>query len=142
LKKLLIHYQKIVRQSVLSYLFTRRKTVSEASAVFFLDYYLVLDKWTNLGLLHDGFRKVNSSPKMGSQRHHSQMAGKEMPVSMLLGSQGKGSLVHPLMPLELHKILARFGKRKLSKPRGQQLAIDVASHSFKVIFNCKKLPFV
>lgn len=76
------------------------------------------------------YREVNSSPRMGSQRHHSLMDGKEMLGSMQLGSQGEGSLVHPVMPSELHKTLARSGRMTLSsKRRGQQLAIDVAFHS-------------
>jgi hypothetical protein len=55
-------------------------------------------QWANLVLVYIMFRKVNSSPRMGFQRHHSHMGGKEMLGSMQLGSQGEGSLVHPQMP--------------------------------------------
>lgn len=80
-------------------------------------------------------RKANSSPKMDFQKHHSHMVGKEMQVSMPLGSQGEGSLVHPQMPRELHKILARSGRRKLSRKNVPLLAIDDAFLSSKLNFS-------
>lgn len=43
-------------------------------------------------------RKVNSSPRMDSQKHHFQMGGKEMLDYTQLGSQGEGCLVHLQMP--------------------------------------------
>lgn len=56
------------------------------------------------------YRKLNSLAKMDYQEHHSQMGGKERQGYMQLGSQGEGYLVHPRMPQELLKILAKFGK--------------------------------
>lgn len=77
-------------------------------------------------------RKVNFSPRTDSQRHHFHMAGKETPDSMQLGSQGEGSPVHHQMPWELHKILARSGKKKLSnRKREPPLAIEDAFLSSK-----------
>lgn len=136
----------MVRQCVLSCFITGRKKLSHQKLLLCFLFFIrkrlssgIINKWTNPGLLHSGFRKVNSSPKTGSQKHHPPMAGKEMLVSTLSGSRGEGSPACRLMQRESHRTSARSGKRRLSKPRGQQLAIDVASHSFEVFFYYKKL---
>lgn len=49
------------------------------------------------------------------QKAHFQMDGKEKLVYMQLDSQEKDSLVHLWMQLKYHKILAKYGKKKLSR---------------------------
>jgi hypothetical protein len=66
--------------------------------LFFFSFFFFFYKWANHAFVYIYYRKVNSSPRMGFQRHHSQMGGKEMLGSMQLGSQGEGCLVHPQMP--------------------------------------------
>jgi len=55
------------------------------------------NKSTNVILIDITNRKLNSSTKRDSQRHHSRMAGKEREDCMQLGSQGEASLGLRLM---------------------------------------------
>lgn len=76
------------------------------------------------------YRKVNFSPRMVTQKHNFQTAGRENLGFMQLDSQREGWPVLLLMLLELLKILAKYTKKILSKKSKKFQHTDVASQLF------------
>lgn len=75
-------------------------------------------------------RRMISFQRMGFQKIHSQMDGKEKLVFMLLVSQGEAFLVHLWMQWVCLMTLPRAGKRKLNRKRKQwQHATGDAYHT-------------